>query len=137
MATPSPARDDRGQRHRRQADPERRTHPGTRDLGPLFSRPALQGGSIDARFNTWIEKNPRVLRRFIELSLQLRAKGHRRVSAKMVMETMRCEWMLRTTGDAFKLNNDYTSRLARLSMTVEPRLEGMFETRQLSSREES
>ena len=103
--------------------------------GPLFSAPAWKGGSIDARFLTWIEANPHVLRRFVELALGLVAKGHTRLSSKMIVETIRCEAMLRTRGDVWKINNDFSSRLGRLAVSVEPRLTGHFEFRELPSRQ--
>ena len=137
MATPSPARDDRGQRHRRQADPERRTHPGTRDHGPLFAQPAYKGGSPDAQFLTFHEANPHVYRELVRLARELRDAGHRHYSIKGLYEVLRHRWSLRTRGEVVKLNNNYTSRYARLIMAQEPDLKRFFSTREMASRGES
>lgn len=135
MAETSPARDDQGRRHRRQADEA--AQPQTRrpraDDGPLFAEPAWQGGSPDARFFRFVENNPHVLRRFVQLALELQATGVERYGAKAIWETLRYE-ALRTRGETIKLNNNYVSRLARLAMATEPRLKGFFETRTLPSR---
>ena len=133
MSDASPARDDHGLRHRRQADPGR-TRPPRADDGPLFSEPAWKGGSHDARFFRFVENNPHVLRRFVQLALELQATGVERYGAKAIWETLRYE-ALRTRGETIKLNNNYVSRLARLAMATEPRLKGFFETRELTSRE--
>jgi hypothetical protein len=49
-------------------------------------------------------------------------------------EGLRFMRALTTTADDFKLNNDFTSRYARLLMQSEPELDGFFEVRELRSR---
>ena len=54
----------------------------------------------------------------------------------MLFEVLRWEWIIRglpDTAEEFKLNNNYTSRYARLIMESEPGLEGVFETRRLTT----
>ncbi|MEO0558203.1 MAG: hypothetical protein AAF170_08475 [Bacteroidota bacterium] len=134
-SSPSPARDEQGRRHRRQADPERRTHPGSIDNGPLFHQPAYKGGSPDAQFLTFHEANPHVYRELVKMARQLKAQGHRSYSIKGLYEALRFKWSLRTHGDVVKLNNNNTSRYARLIMAQEPDLKGFFQTREMPSRE--
>ena len=136
MPTPSQARDDRGRRHRREADPSRPTHPGRLDQGPLFAQPAYKGGSPDAQFLTFHEENPHVYRALVKRARALREAGHRSYSIKGLYEALRFEWSLRTKGEPVKLNNNYTSRYARLIMAQEPDLRGFFQTREMPSREE-
>ena len=38
---------------------------------------------------------------------------------------------VQTTGDDFKINNDFTAHYARLLMREHPALEGFFETREI------
>ena len=135
MPTPSQARDDRGRRHRREADPSRPTHPGRLDQGPLFAQPAYKGGSPDAQFLTFHEANPHVYRELVAMARRLRDQGHAHYSIKGLYEALRYAWSLRTRGDVVKLNNNHTSRYARLIMAQEPDLKGFFQTREMASRE--
>lgn len=91
----------------------------------------VAGESADAAFERWIGANPHVLSMFIDLALQLQRAGRRRIGAKAIVERMRWEYMLRTDGDGFKLNNNWTSRLARAAVRRRPELADVFEFREL------
>ena len=67
----------------------------------------------------------------VRLARELTAQGRARVGIKMLFEVLRWQHALRTTGDEFKLNNNYHSHYARLIMSQEPDLDGVFETRRL------
>lgn len=132
----TPGRDERGERIRRQADPAGPRH-AEHDNGPLFAVPAYKGGSPDAQFLTFHEANPHVYRALVAMARQLKAEGHRQYSIKGLYEALRFKWSLRTRGEPVKLNNNHTSRYARLIMAMEPDLRGFFSTREMSSREEA
>lgn len=86
---------------------------------------------LEQGFRDFHGANPHVYVRLVELARQLRERGHRRVGMKMLFEVLRWEHALRTTGDDFRLNNNYTAYYARLVMEREPDLDGIFETREL------
>lgn len=129
-----PGRDDNGERIRRQADP---ASPRPADPGPLFAQPAYKGGSPDAQFLTFHEANPHVYHALVAMARQLKAQGHQSYSIKGLYEALRYKWSLQTRGESVKLNNNYTSRYARLIMAMERDLKGFFQTREMSSREEA
>jgi len=94
------------------------------------------GLTIEQAFLAFHQDNPHVYRELVALARQAHARGVRRIGMKMLFEVLRWNVALRTGGDDFKLNNNYTSYYARLIMLHEPDLDGIFETRQLHAREE-
>lgn len=88
---------------------------------------------LDEQFKLFHAANPQVYELFRALTRRLVQAGRRKVGAKMVWERIRWEYALATEGDAYKLNNNLTSRYARLVMEREPDLAGIFETRELRS----
>lgn len=89
--------------------------------------------SLDTRFRNWLTANPHVLDAFIGLALQAKRTGRQRIGAKLIVERLRWEYMIQTGGDDFRLNNNYTSRLARAAVGQRPELEPLFEFRELRS----
>ena len=88
--------------------------------------------TIAQKFCQYHEQNPEVYRTLVRLARQMKARGYRRVGIKMLFEVARYHLMLQTADpDGFKLNNNYTSRYARLIMESEPDLKGFFELREL------
>lgn len=98
------------------------------DLEPIVEVGRVQGETIDERFQRFHERNPHVYRLLREMALGLKAR-RQRMGMKGLFEVLRWQYMVRTAGDDFKLNNDYTAPYARLLMAEEPQLRGFFETR--------
>ena len=102
----------------------------------LFDQPMIQpaiarGATIADRFEAFDEANPWVYRVIVDLARDLRHnRRFRRCGMKLIFERMRWLSALRTKGDAFKLNNNYTAHYARLVMENEPDLANFFETRE-------
>ena len=98
----------------------------------LFVQPAPQS-TIDAAFEAFHDANPWVYRELCALARDLVARGHHRVGMKMLFEVLRWSYAMSTDDPSsdFKLNNNYTSRYARLIMDLEVDLDGVFETRRL------
>lgn len=91
-----------------------------------------RSGSIEKDFDEFHAANPQVYERLVELACEWRKRrGARKVGMKMLFEVLRWEVAMKTRGDDFKLNNNYTSYYARLIMDQEPDLRGLFETRAL------
>ena len=90
-------------------------------------------GSIQAAFERFHEANPHVYRALRAVALWC-VRHDKKVGMKAIFERVRWEFMIRTRGDGYRLNNNYSSRYARLLMENEPELTGFFETRQLRTR---
>lgn len=97
------------------------------ELGLLYKT------KLEERFQVFHEKNPQVYQELVKLARRLKARGHRQIGIQMLFEIVRYQSMLRTSGDPFKLNNDYASRYSRLIMDIEPDLDGLFITRELTA----
>jgi hypothetical protein len=91
--------------------------------------------SIDAAFDAFHTANPWVYKALVSLALDMHVRGRQRVGIGMLFEVLRWQHALATVDDAseFKLNNNYRSRYARLIMATVPALDGIFETRKLTS----
>lgn len=87
-------------------------------------------GSIEANFLAFHEANPWVYDALVRLALDM---DRRPIGIGMLWEVLRWQHLRATTGDPFKLNNNYRSRYARLIMEQEPDLEGVFLTRELTT----
>ncbi|MFB7442892.1 hypothetical protein ACFC01_32065 [Streptomyces mirabilis] len=89
------------------------------------------GQPIQQRFDAFHALNPWVLRHLEALAADCVAKGFRRVGIGMLFELLRWRYGQATQGDAFRLNNDYRSRYARLLIQRHPEWAHLFETRAL------
>lgn len=102
------------------------------DIAPLV--PAV-GTTIDERFTSFHEQNGWVYRALEAMTADLITAGQRRVGMKMLVEVLRWRYFRQTfdPSSPFRLNNDYTSRYARLLLADHPEWAGVFETRELRS----
>lgn len=101
------------------------------DLEPAPAGTALL--SIDQRFARFHADNPHVYAELRRLALELVSQGHRRIGIGMLTEVLRWSAMRTRGDDAYKINNDYRSRYARLLADHEPALADVFEMRRLSA----
>lgn len=94
--------------------------------------PTSRKGGLDESFRRFHEANPHVYDALRLVALHAARRG-RRVGIKAIYERVRWEYQVQTARqeDAYKLNNNYTSRYARLLMENEPELAGFFEIRKL------
>lgn len=97
--------------------------------------PATTESKIDTDFDQFHTLNPAVYDTLVALARQAKARGHERIGIKMLFEVVRWEHLLKTYDPAsdFRLNNNYTSRYARLIMSNEPDLRNVFNVRDLRS----
>lgn len=109
------------------------TQPTLFTLPPVVAVQHADDDDLDTRFTRWIAANPQVLDLFVNLAMQLQRRGRRHYGAKAIVEQMRWLYATETTGDEFVLNNNYTSRLARLAAARRPELASLFEFRNLRS----
>ncbi len=102
---------------------------------PRDPDPSTTTRSIREAFEAFNAKNPHVYVAIVTVSRQLRRAGFQRLGMKALFERLRWEYAMRTRGETWKLNNNFTSEYARLVMQREPDLDGLFETRSLIRRE--
>lgn len=88
---------------------------------------------LDARFDAWLSSNGHVLDQFCEMARAAKRAGRTKIGAKRLVEIMRWDTNTQTTGDTFKFNNSFTSRLVRAAIARHPELAGFFEQRELRS----
>ena len=89
---------------------------------------------IDREFKMFHRDNPHVYVELVRLAREAVSRGHKRIGVKMLWEVLRWHFWLNTkTDDDFTLNNNYTSRYARLIMATEADLRSVFELRMLRS----
>lgn len=94
-----------------------------------------KGLSLDERVDLYIEKNPWVLQRLAQMAFYWKRRGREHYGIKSLCEKLRWEYLDAVddpTSD-FKVNNSFTSRLARKLMEEYPELDGFFATRELRS----
>lgn len=97
---------------------------------PLREPDYSDAQTTEERFAAFHAANPHVYDSLRDMALTLKAQGSRQYGMKALFEVLRFNNALRTQGDAFKLNNNYTSHYARLLMDEVPELAGFFETRE-------
>lgn len=88
--------------------------------------------TIEQNFWEFHKANPMVYYELLSKANQLHAQGYRRLSIKMLFESVRFDHMVKVRRDrsGFKLNNNYTPYYARLIMERNLDLRDIFETRQ-------
>lgn len=67
---------------------------------------------------------------FEELTLQVYERGFDKYSSRAILHRMRWHYQIERGDIHFKINNNYSARLARWFMTVYPQLNGFFEIRE-------
>lgn len=93
----------------------------------------LHGLTIQQAFEAFHDAHPWVYRRLVDLARDYIQSGAKRVSIKMLFEVLRWQWRIATKdrNSQWALNNNYSSRYARLIATTEPDLSEAFECREL------
>lgn len=89
--------------------------------------------TIDARFAKWLEEVPDVWPLFVRLCDEVRTRGYQRYSADAISHRIRWHFNIEKRCGEFKMNDHFTSRLARKLIEEKPEYEGFFELRKLRS----
>jgi hypothetical protein len=100
-------------------------------VGPGGRRAAPE--PIQDRFERWIGRHPEIWGYFQRFACELRDAGATRIGAKLIAERIRYEMLVSRPDpeEPFKINNNFTSRLARRLIEQDPSYAGLFETRRL------
>ena len=85
------------------------------------------------KFPEWIKQNLHIFAAFCKVAHMKKKIGHPHYGAKAIIEHIRQETPCaeRPAGE-FKINNDFTADLSRLSMIAYPDLNGFFKIKQRS-----
>ena len=67
-----------------------------------------------AKWKTYHQKNPHVYKKFRELAFAMHKTGRTKYSAWTIINKLRWDHDISTTGDVFKISNDYIALYARL-----------------------
>ncbi len=89
--------------------------------------------TIQERYEAWLEKNPQAFPLFEQFAMEAARSGSR-VGVKAIAERVRWRVNIELYGvDKYKINNDFTSRIARDLIEKHPSLGRVIETRGLKS----
>ena len=77
----------------------------------------------------WHNKNPHVYELFERFTMSAISRGHTRLSAWLVVNRIRWETTVETSGSDFKISNDYIAYYARLFHAQNPEYDGFFVTK--------
>jgi len=95
------------------------------------------GITIEQAFRIFDRKNPAIYEMFERFAFFLiRDKKKKKIGAKMIMERIRWEKYIETTGDEFKINNNFTAHYVRKFIAKYPHLESYFELRKIRNPEQ-
>lgn len=85
--------------------------------------------SIDDLFADFHRRHPEIYQTLKSTAAKWVARGARRISVRALYEVARMNhWLSTTSGEPWTLNNNYTSRYARM-LAAEPELKGKIELR--------
>ena len=90
--------------------------------------------SLDEQFAAFNAAHPDVFALFVRFAREAKQSGRERFGAKAIMERLRWHLATSSSGEAPKINNNYTSRYARKLAELYPHEFGsFFEMRELRS----
>jgi len=96
------------------------------------------GNDYSENFMSWLGKNPDIWQGFVNKTLIAKRHSHKgRFGARAILEMLRWDTMISDTDKMFKINNTYCADLSRLVMACTPELEGYFETRNSTIRDDN
>jgi len=81
------------------------------NLDDLFAR---YDTNIKNRFKKYHAENPHVYETFKKLAFKMLGTGRKKYSARTIFEVMRWDRDVKTTGDVFKIGNDFIPIYVRL-----------------------
>ena len=101
------------------------------DLSPLTEPDYSPEATIQERYEAWRDANPWIMPTLARLLDDWSAHGGRRVGVKAACEWLRFFYARQIESSDFRVNNSYTSRLARDLIARYPHLASVIETREL------
>jgi hypothetical protein len=86
--------------------------------------------AIAEKFKEFDLENPIVYTEIVKLVTAAHDSGVKRLGIATIFEVMRYNMAVRTTGDQYKLNNNFRAMYVRKLISEYPQFTDMFETRQ-------
>lgn len=86
-----------------------------------------------AKFKAFHLDNPHVYKKFKEYAFKIKKTGRKKYSAVTLINVIRWEHDTETTGDVFKINNDFIALYARLLIHHYPEFDNFFELRKMKA----
>ena len=83
----------------------------------------------------WHNENPEFYKLFERFTFEAIRNGHPRLSAWLIVNRIRWETMIVTTGSDFKISNDFIAFYSRYFMHKNPQYLGFFKTRPMKNAE--
>ncbi len=87
--------------------------------------------TLKEKFDIWNEENPEVYKLFCKFTFQAIERGHKSLSAWMIVNRIRWETSVVTTGDEYKVSNDFVALYARKFMGDYPQYDGFFRVKKM------
>jgi hypothetical protein len=78
------------------------------------------------RFKEFHENNPLVFEEFKNLAFKIKNTGRKKYSAEAILQVLRWHRDLQTTGEPFKISNNFRSMYARLLVHNYPEFKEFF-----------
>jgi hypothetical protein len=85
--------------------------------------------TLEQSWKEWHSKNPEFYEMFKGFAFNAINRGYETFSAWLIVNRIRWETMLSTTGDDYKISNDYIALYSRLFMAEYPEYQGFFKTK--------
>jgi hypothetical protein len=100
-------------------------------LFPAWQTTTGKFETIDDKFRAFHDANPWLADELEKLADVEYRHGDGRIGIKYLIEVLRWNYRRATTGQPFRIDNDFTSRYARLLVDRRPEFANLFETRTL------
>jgi hypothetical protein len=84
-----------------------------------------------AQFDKWHEDNPGIWEYFQQFSFEAMRHGHKKISHWLIINRIRWEVFIVTTGKDFKISNNLIAFYARLWQKTYPQHKTLFNTKQM------
>ncbi|WP_236244204.1 hypothetical protein [Streptomyces sp. CC210A] len=110
------------------------------DIAECERQPEIRprcGPTLDERFNDFHASHPWILEALEELTAQWVGAGGGRIGVKALFEQLRWSSPHIASGEPFRLNNNFTSRYARLLCARHPEWAGVFQLRSLRTSDDN
>jgi hypothetical protein len=82
-------------------------------------------------FAQWHKDNPLIWEYFEQFSIEAVTSGKKRISHWLIINRIRWEVFIVTTGKDFKISNDFIAFYARLWQKVHPQHKDLFNTKRM------
>jgi hypothetical protein len=87
--------------------------------------------TLKQKWWAWHKENPHVYMLFDKFTRQAISRGHKNLSGWLIVNRIRWETSIETSGDDFKISNDYVAFYARLFMAKNPEYQGFFRIKRM------